>query len=219
MSGVPIGRAKFAAYTLAGLLAGDRRAVPHLLHLLGRGRLSPAAAPTRCTRSPPWCSAASRCSAARGSAIGAIFGALVLPHHRRPALRLRRRAAVAAAVPGRRAAARRQPRRLRACSASATGWTGSDERAATTDRHCARRLPGFIRRVDPAGRSRPSAASCCCCSSAASTRANFLSPELPAAAAARSASFLGVIATGHDAGHPARPDRPVGALGGDGRAP
>ncbi len=35
-----------------------------------------AATPIRCSRSPPWCSAACRCSAARGSAIGAIFGAL-----------------------------------------------------------------------------------------------------------------------------------------------
>ena len=35
-----------------------------------------AATPIRCSRSPPWCWAASRCSAARGSAIGAIFGAL-----------------------------------------------------------------------------------------------------------------------------------------------
>ena len=37
MSGVPIRRAKFAAYTLAGLLAGDRRLVPDLHHLFGRG--------------------------------------------------------------------------------------------------------------------------------------------------------------------------------------
>ena len=35
------------------------------------------ATPTRSTRSPRWCSAACRCSAASGSAIGAIFGAFV----------------------------------------------------------------------------------------------------------------------------------------------
>ena len=39
--------AKFAAYTLAGLLVGDRRPVPDLPHLYGRGRAPRAATPTR----------------------------------------------------------------------------------------------------------------------------------------------------------------------------
>ena len=64
MSGVPIRRAKFAAYTLSGLLSAIGGLYPHLRHLFGRGLRSPMAAPTRSTRSPRWCSAASRSSAA-----------------------------------------------------------------------------------------------------------------------------------------------------------
>ena len=44
-----------------------RRAVPDLLHLYGRVPPMPAATPIRCSRSPPWCSAACRSSAARAA--------------------------------------------------------------------------------------------------------------------------------------------------------
>ncbi len=43
------------------------RAVPHLHHLLPARRRPPTAAPTRCIRSPQWCWAACRCSAARAA--------------------------------------------------------------------------------------------------------------------------------------------------------
>ena len=47
MSGVPIGRAKLVAYTLAGLLAAIAGLLAHLHHLLRRGLGRQSAAPTR----------------------------------------------------------------------------------------------------------------------------------------------------------------------------
>ena len=127
MSGVPIRRGQVPRLRAGRPARRDRRAVPHLLHLFGRGRLRQrqhlhAVLDRR--------GGARRRVAVRrpGSAIGAIFGALRLPHHRRSAVRLRPRPALAAAVPGRRAAGRGQPRRVRGCSGSATGWSCSDER-------------------------------------------------------------------------------------------
>ena len=76
MSGVPIRRAKFVAYMLSGLLAAHRRAVPHLLHLYGRGRRSPAATPTRCNSIAAVVLGGVSLFGGTGSAIGAIFGAL-----------------------------------------------------------------------------------------------------------------------------------------------
>ena len=66
MSGVPIRRAKFAAYTLSGLLAAIGGLFLTFFTYTGEAAL-PAATPTRCSRSPRWCSAASRCSAARAA--------------------------------------------------------------------------------------------------------------------------------------------------------
>ncbi len=76
MSGVPIRKARSSWPTaLAGLLAGDRRAVPHLLHLFGRGlgrqRQHLHALFDR-RRGAGRRVAVRR----RGSAVGAIFGAL-----------------------------------------------------------------------------------------------------------------------------------------------
>ena len=127
MSGVPIQRAKFAGLYAGRPAGGDRRAVPHLLHLYGRGGL--------CERQRLYAVLDRRRGARRRVAVRRPgqrhrrdLRRARLPHHRRPALRLRFRSAVAAAVPGRRAAARGQPRRLRRCSGCATGWSGSDER-------------------------------------------------------------------------------------------
>ena len=65
-----------------------------------------------------------------------------LPHHRRPAVRLRFRPAVAAAVPGRRAADRRQPRLVRAVPrAQQAGVVPMSDATVRS----ARRLPAFLR--------------------------------------------------------------------------
>ena len=75
MSGVPIRRAKFAAYTLSGLLAGSA-GCSSLFSPIRATRPTRAATPIRCFRSRRSCWAASRCLAAAAAPIGAIFGAL-----------------------------------------------------------------------------------------------------------------------------------------------
>ena len=97
MSGVPIRRAKFVAYTLAGLLAAHRRAVSDLHHLFRRGVGGAAAALYAVLHR--------RRRARRRLAVRRHrqrdrrdLRRVHVPHHRRPAVRVRPRSAVAAAV-------------------------------------------------------------------------------------------------------------------------
>ena len=131
MSGVPIRRAKFVAYTLAGLLAVDRRPVPDLLHLHRRGGLASGNTYTLFSIAAVVLGGVSLFGGTRQRDRRDLRRAGV-PHHRRPAVRVRLRSAVAAAVPGRRAAARGLASARSACSACATGWSGSDERRHRT---------------------------------------------------------------------------------------
>jgi ribose/xylose/arabinose/galactoside ABC-type transport system permease subunit len=102
MSGVPIRRAKFVAYTLSGVLASI--AGLFLTCVTYSGEASAANGSTYTLYSiAAWCLGGVSLFGGSGSAIGAIFGALHVPHDRRSALRVQRRAAVAAAVPGDRA--------------------------------------------------------------------------------------------------------------------
>ena len=139
-----------------------------------------------------------------------------VPHHRRPAVRVRPRAAVAAAVPGRGAAAGGLPRRASAVCRSATGSICSDEAMATDEAKPATRPMMFLtRRLDPA------VAIAFGCIIAAAAARQPLFAQLPVAGISAAAAEGRVVPRRHrhrhDAGHPARPDRPVGALGGGGR--
>ena len=191
MSGLPDPPRQVRRLRAGRPAGGDRRAVPDLLHLYRRGGLRErqhlhAVFDRR--------RGARRRVAVRrqGQRDRRDLRRAGVPHHRRPAVRVRFRPAVAAAVPGRRAACRRQHRLVRACSACATSWSGSNERGtATLD---SRRLPGFLRALDPA------VATAFACilllllfGSLYST--SFLSPEY-LLQQLKVASFLGVIATG-----------------------
>lgn len=66
MSGMPIRRGKLLAYTLAGLVAALGGCFSPFLPIPATQH-SPAATPTRCFRSQPWCWEAFRCSAARAA--------------------------------------------------------------------------------------------------------------------------------------------------------
>ena len=79
------------------------------------------------------------------------------------------------------------------------------------------RLPAFLRRVDPA------VATAFACIVLLLFLGSLYSQQFPVAGISAAAAEGRVVPRRHrdrhDAGHPARPDRPVGALGGDGRAP
>ena len=193
MSGVPIRRAQVRRLHAVRPARRDRRAVPHLLHLFGRGLLR--------QRQHLYALLDRRGGARRRLAVRRHgqrhrrdLRRARLPHHRRPALRLRLRSAVAAAVPGRRAAARRQHRRVRACSRCATGWTCSDERDDRPSRDRAPPAAVRCRRVDPAVAT---AFGCIILLLLLGSlySPNFLSPEY-LLQQLKVASFLGVIATG-----------------------
>ena len=167
-------RAKFAAYTLSGLLAAIGGLFLTFFTYSGEASLANGSTYTLFSIAAVVLGGVSLFGGV-GSAIGAIFGALRLPHHRRPALRLRPRSALAAAVPGRRAAARGLPRRGAALPgpqpAGAVRMRRRDElptRPASTTQPLPARLPRASTRRSPP----PSPASSCCSSSAASIRAN-----------------------------------------------
>ena len=214
MSGVPIKRGKFVAYTLAGPARRDRRPVPHLLHLYGRGGL--------CERQ--------RLHAVLDRRGGARRRVAVRRHGQRHRRDLRRASpsAPSATCSSSSTSTRCGSRCSRAscccspsasapsrCSACGTGWSGSDERRRH-DRPLRRRgMPSFVRSVDPA------VATAFACIIAAAARRQPLFDELPVAGISAAAAQGRVVPRRHrhrhDAGHPARPDRPLGALGGDGR--
>ena len=100
-----------AAYTLAGLLAALGGLLLTFITYSGEASVANGGTYTLYSIAAVVIGGVSLFGGA-GSAIGAIFGALVLPHHRRPAVRVRPRPAVAAAVPGRR------PARSRSASGS-----------------------------------------------------------------------------------------------------
>ena len=81
----------------------------------------------------------------------------------------------------------------------------------------AERLPPFMRRMDPAV---VTAFACILLLLFLGSlySSNFLSPEY-LLQQLKVASFLGIIATAHDAGHSSGPDRSFAALGGDVLAP
>ncbi len=76
MSGVPIGRAKFVAYTAVGPARVDRRAVAHLHHLFGRGLGRHGGTYTLNSIAAVVIGGTSLFGGS-GSAIGAIFGAFM----------------------------------------------------------------------------------------------------------------------------------------------
>ena len=210
MSGVPVRRAKFVAYRALGPARGHGRAVPDLFHLF-RARLRRQRQHLHAlSRSPPSCSAACRCSAASGSAIGAIFGALVFrtigdllfvfdldplwqPLFQGVILLL----AVASARSG--------------CSGSGTVLTSSDERRRAAEH----RLRTLIR----ARRSGRRDGLRLHHRAAVSRQPLFDELSLPRVSASAVENRL--VPRGdrhrHDDRHPARPDRSLGALGGGGR--
>ena len=79
------------------------------------------------------------------------------------------------------------------------------------DRIAGRRLPSFLRRVDPA------VATAFACIVLLLLLGSLYSTQLPVAGISAAAAQGGVVPRRHrhrhDAGHPARPDRPVGAMG------
>ena len=161
MSGVPIRAASFLVYVLSGLIAAIGGLF--LTFITDSGEASAANGGTYTLYS----------IAAVVLGGVSLFGGsrqrdrrdlrrLHVPHHRRPAVRLRSRAALAAAVPGRRAAGRRLPR---LGAAVPDPQPARPLRMSTAVHDDARRRSGAgsIRRSRP-----PSAASSCCCFSAAS---------------------------------------------------
>src|SRR6185312_13876843 len=122
----------------------DRRAVPHLLHLYGRGgagerqRLYAVFHRRRRAwrRVALWRDGQRHRRGVRRAR---------LPRHRRPSLRLRPRPAVATAFPGRRASRRRQPRGVRAASgAQQAGLVRMSDISSERGRN------GILKRIDPA---------------------------------------------------------------------
>ena len=193
MSGVPIRRGKFVAYALAGLLAAIGGLFLTFFTYTGEAAFASGNTYTLFSIAAVVLGGVSLFGG-KGSAIGAIFGALGLPHHRRPVVRVRFRSAVAAAVPGRRAAGRRQPRRVRAVPRaqpagvvpmSETTEPGGDREPACRG-SCARSIRRW-RRLSPAS------SLLLFFGSLYST--SFLSPEY-LLQQLKVASFLGVIATG-----------------------
>ncbi len=128
MSGVPIRRAKFVAYTLSGLLASIAGLFVTCITYVGRGvggqRQHLHAVFDRRGRTGRRVAVRrfgqrGRCDLRRAD----------VPHDRRPAVRVRPRAAVAAAVPGRRARSPRCASARCGCCACATGSTSMAETA------------------------------------------------------------------------------------------
>ena len=114
MSGLPIDRAKLAAFTLAGLFAGVGGLFLALQTSSGNADIPQAGAYTLNSIAAVVIGGTSLLGGTGGAIgsicrrVGAARDLVQLPH-------LRRRPAAAAAVRGRRAARRRQPRRLSAC--------------------------------------------------------------------------------------------------------
>ena len=128
MSGVPVARAKFLAYVLAGLLASIGGLFLTFVTYSGEASAATAGSYTLYSIAAVVLGGVSLYGGS-GSAVGAIFGALDVPHHRRPPVRVQSRPAVAAAFPGRRPAGRRVARGGAALSGAETGWSSSYERA------------------------------------------------------------------------------------------
>ena len=105
MSGVPIARAKFAAYTLSGLLASIGGLYLTFVTYSGEASLANGGTYTLSSIAAVVIGGVSLFGGS-GSAIGAIFGALAYSTRQPAPLRLQHRGAVAAALRGRRAAAR-----------------------------------------------------------------------------------------------------------------
>ena len=131
MSGLPIDRAKIAAFTLGRLLRRLRRAVPRASRPRPATPTSRRPAPTRSTRSPPSSSAAPRCSAASAAPSARSVGALILRVISFYFRIFDDRPAAAAADRGHRPPRRRQPRRAPHAAASRTRSSSSDERRPT----------------------------------------------------------------------------------------
>ena len=189
MSGVPVDAAKFVAYMLSGLFAaigglfltfvtysGEASAANggHLHALFDR-----------------------RGGARRGLAVRRLgqrdrrdLRRADVPHHRRPAVRVRSRSALAAAVPGRWFCSRRCASAPRGSSRSATAWSCSVSSERSRD------SPGGAQARASTGRSRsPSPASSSLLLVGSLYSRSFLSPEY-LLQQLKVASFLGVIATG-----------------------
>ena len=108
MSGVPIRRAKFVAYTLSGLLASVAGLFLTFVTYSGEASAANGSTYTLYSIAAVVLGGVSLFGGS-GSAIGAIFGALMFRTIGDLLVRVQRRAAVAAAVPGRRAGRRRLP--------------------------------------------------------------------------------------------------------------
>ena len=191
MSGVPIRRGKFAAYTLAGLLAAIGGLFLTFFTYTGEAAYASGNAYTLFSIAAVVLGGVSLFGG-KGSAIGAIFGALAFrtigdllfvfdfdplwqPLFQGVVLLIAVSLGAFAPVP------RAQPAGVVPMSDATNGRSRAACRAS-----CA----ASIRRS-----RRPSPASCCCSSSAASIRPSFLSPEY-LLQQLKVASFLGVIATG-----------------------
>ena len=210
MSGVPIRRAKFVAYTLSGLLAAIGGLFLTFFTYSGEASAASGNTYTLFSIAAVVLGGVSLFGGS-GSAIGAIFGALMfrtigdllfvfnLDPLWQPLFQ--------GVVLLRRSASAR-----RGCSGSATGWNCS-----MSDESRSRRLRDAAHAADRSGRSRSRSRCIVVLLLVGSLYSrSFLSPEY-LLQQLKVASFLGVIATGMMIVDPARPDRPVAALGGRGR--
>ena len=191
MSGMPIRRAKFAAYTLSGLLAAMGGLFLTFFTYTGEAAYASGNAYTLYSIAAVVLGGVSLYGG-RGSAIGAIFGALAFRTIGDLLFVFDFDPLVAAAVPGGGADARGQHRGVRAAAgAQPAGLVRMSDASESRSRT---RLPAVLRRADPAVVTAFGCILLLLLIGSLYSR-NFLSPDY-LLQQLKVASFLGVIATG-----------------------